>query len=485
MRFISYFILLIGYIALYLAFRGDALDLYYIAFIAISLLVCITLELLDKKSSKAMMYVLLFSLSVTNIIPLCFILLSNDISSLAFYWNNNFLNSAAGLVSIFIGSILLGFSAPCKSVSAQNLMHTLNYNYWGARIRSGRNLFFFLSIFCALAFVILAGDSFWQASIYTKGIDYGSSYDNAIAGNFSYLYSIFFTIYIYFVIAFASLGYMNGDGVGKIIDHIPRRDIFHILILFAFSCLYLIGGDRGPFIFCVATVFSAYTIITKKINFFLVIIALLFSASIMKLVTFIRSGYDGGINFVLKLFIDGEIFMLFDELYGTFIHIQVASDIVISEGIKFGMLWLSNILSVFPLLVRTLRNFDAMPDFSDSALYFTDIILGGYITVGLGTNLIADILINLGFFGVVVVGFFIGYSYAKINNGFSSGSYFISASYIIMNKYKTVLFLTFTAGFFYLPRAGLFNEFKSACWGSLILAVFYMAHSRFKFNKNQ
>lgn len=444
----------------------------YLIFIISSLTICFFLEIKEISSIRAMFSLFLFSLFLTNIVPLYLLVSSENPFQFGFILYPEYINKSAGLISMFIILLMIG-----RISSQRKIISISEINFRTERRLSylGKKTFLFLSILCALGFVATAGSSFWSASVYREGLEYGQTFDNGIAGNFRFLFSVFFAIYIYFVISSASLDLLSRINIDQvtIFNQIKKKDFFFIACLLAYSCLYLIGGDRGAFLLSILTIFSVYTLVAKKINFIKIVLASLVGAVFMKYLTFYRSGSDADLTMVYDLVMDGGIFLLFEELYGSFIHIQTALHMSEVEGFQYGALWVTSLLSVFPLLVRFLDSNDLMPEYTESATYFTNYILRGDVHTGLGTNLIADIYINFGLFGLAFFGFFIGYLYSYLTNGvLGDKNKIITSNFILTKKYRIVVFLIFTSGFFYLPRAGVFHEFKAVCWGLLLMFLY-------------
>lgn len=456
----------------------------YLIFIISSLTICLFLEIKELRSRKAIFSLLLFSLFLTNIVPLYLLVSSENPFQFNFVLYPEYINKSAGLVSMFIISLMIGqISSQKKIISASKI----NFRNEFRLSQLGKKVFLFLSMICALGFIATAGSSFWSASVYREGLEYGQTFDNGIAGNFRFLFSIFFAIYIYFIISLASLNILNkSDNIAQItiLNQIKKKDYFSIACLLIYSCLYLIGGDRGAFLLSILTIFAAYTLLAKKINFTKIILASLVGAVFMKYLTFYRSGSDADLIIVYDLVMDDGIFLLFEELYGSFIHIQTALHISETEGFQYGALWVSSLLSVFPLLVRFLNSNNLMPEYTESATYFTNYILKGDVHTGLGTNLIADIYINIGLFGLVIFGLLIGYLYGYLTRGMlGEENKIMTSNFLINKKYRIVIFLIFTSGFFYLPRAGVFHEFKAICWGLLLMFLYRIIARKIVINK--
>lgn len=487
MKLPFYFILFFCYLLLFFFLSSEPLSISYCVFVLFTLLVCVVLEIKSNDSAKTMYLLLIFSLSVTNLIPIYQLISFDSISDLSYVVYSNHLNFSVGLVSIFIISLILGFSFFSKVVASysgggfrryydafgEGLIIPVVLNEINA-LALMKRLFLILAIACALLFSGLAGESFWGASHYRLGLGEGRVYDNSLAGNFKFLFQIFYVLYIYCVMATASAKYLvrvNGGFLERgILSFVTVRDLFWGGLLFGYTLLYLIGGDRGPFLISVLTIFSAYTFVIKKLNFVYFVVAIVCGAAAMKLITFYRSGLDGGFEFVMSLFSEGEFLLLFNELYGTFKHIQVSREITLVDGYYLGELWFAYLVAPIPLLLRFLRNHGLVPDHTETATFFTDHILNGDIYTGLGTNLIADIYVNLGLLGVIFGGFLIGLILVYFGGLRARSSGFLGAAFfLVFCRYRVVAFLVLTSGFVYLPRASLLHELKAVLWAILIL----------------
>ena len=95
----------------------------------------------------------------------------------------------------------------------------------------------------------------------------------------------------------------------------------------------------------------------------------------------------------------------------------------------------------------------------------TAVIIGPYSRIGVGTTIIADIYLDFGLFGCVILMGFLGGGFAWIENrGFYTKS-----------LYSHTLFMMCASFAFYWPRSSYITNIKEITWTLLLIFVMHRA----------
>jgi hypothetical protein len=137
---------------------------------------------------------------------------------------------------------------------------------------------------------------------------------------------------------------------------------------------------------------------------------------------------------------------------------------------KNGTYQLTYLLSVIPFSksIVPLSN-----EWNTTSAFITEITLGKFASWGLGTNIVADLYIDLGLYGVVLMLLLFGY--------------FVRLIEVNMTNYQatTKLFFNclavyYSAYLLYLSRGAILFNVKYATWLFVFLAVYYKVTARKK-----
>ncbi len=138
----------------------------------------------------------------------------------------------------------------------------------------------------------------------------------------------------------------------------------------------------------------------------------------------------------------------------------IAVDYVDKNGITWGVSMLSNVVAPIPFLQQIIYNvFNLTPDMGASSLLITKLTLGNVGSLGMGTNIIADLYIAFGVGGVVIMMFVLGYFISYLLGMVKKNSYALIA-YAIMISYSV-----------YLVRAEYFFFLRSLLWCMILMNI--------------
>lgn len=217
------------------------------------------------------------------------------------------------------------------------------------------------------------------------------------------------------------------------IKEVPRKNFFtnahrkalsnkiFLLVLITFTFLFLFSGDRGPIYRIALVIAGSYSIFIKPIKFKQLTILILIGAFVFTIIGLGRSSNISKVD-------EGNIFTrgytnykeIKDEInitneLATSVRIQYrALDVVPDEhSFLFGITFLMQIVGVIPFFSGFVQKLLNIPDiYLSTSNFFTFIGQGAFATYGEGSEVLADIYVNFGEFGVYFImllfGMFVG-----------------------------------------------------------------------------
>lgn len=233
---------------------------------------------------------------------------------------------------------------------------------------------------------------------------------------------------------------------------------FAIAIIYALVFIYV--GDRGAAIQTSLVLLFSYNIFYKRISKAKIILIFIAGFVGLTLVSALR-GKDGNNRQLNQV----EFTRYYDFTMDLIVNnrnLYAGYDYVNKNGINYGRSSIPYIFAPVPLL----------PSFITTSLYgvkpqelSTGTILTNDVnaTWGLGTNLIADIYMQFGFLGVIIMMFLLGYIVSKLALN-KKGKLFVTVCYIFIASFSI-----------YMARSSLFDSVRYIAWAAIIYySLFYL-----------
>lgn len=200
----------------------------------------------------------------------------------------------------------------------------------------------------------------------------------------------------------------------KLVYSILNDKIFVIVLAF-YVFIFFATGDRGPVLDVLIVMGLLYSVYYKKISLSTFILAIVIGSFVMSLLSLGRSreGVDdkgilssGYENFTQKT---GNSFFT-EELATSNRILYRALDVVPDEHpYLYGATFASEIVGVIPFGGSTYMELTGTPEIYKSSSYFFTILgQGVFFSYGEGSEILADIYINFGFYGVLILMFSLG-----------------------------------------------------------------------------
>lgn len=267
------------------------------------------------------------------------------------------------------------------------------------------------------------------------------------------IYKVLADIFIFYLI-FAKLTQ------GRQIKDIVSKNKLLILIIICYLIEITMIGNRGLFIRISFLVLLLYTRLYKKLNSGILFLFIFAGMFLMYYVGTVRGGgtyegIDNGMPVILE--VGKDLTINNRSLY-------VLMDYYEQNGPNFGKTWLMNILSIVPFAQSFFINLTgtSLREINSASLV-TDLYYKGSSTdmIGLGTNLIGDVFICFGLFGVIVFLYLLGKALAYVYNMGIKGDMLCFFVYAMM--FMDCIILT---------RSTLFTSIRPILWG---LALYYIS----------
>lgn len=237
-----------------------------------------------------------------------------------------------------------------------------------------------------------------------------------------------------------------------------------IIVSFLIAILIILTGSRTIPMQIILVLIGLYTLLFLPISFTKFIITAICGMTALFLLVLMR-GYSLGDN-------QFSIIDLVMDLVVNNRNSYVAVEYVATSGVTFGKSMMGTFFAPVPFLQNLVINvFGIEANQMGSSLIITETTLGEVGDLGMGTNIIADLYMAFGSFGVVIfmgiLGFFISYLLANSNsNLYSLVAYTVMLSYSIFSV-----------------RAEFFFPFRFLIWTLIIVYLakqFYLLSHRVK-----
>lgn len=307
-----------------------------------------------------------------------------------------------------------------------------------------------------ILFIYFAGEVFFSRSVY-QNLNYDLT--QVVTGIAGYLYPL---VQILSVLSISYVFYNRYI----IPSHIPGKrkpwsfyEIVLMGLILLYCGLFALAGDRGQValvLLAAGLAFSSKIRAVRASEFFLLAAA---GFLIFSIIAVWRTGNaDSATPFIE----DYGYLGISTNLAQSIVTLTQSIAIVDAQGFFWGKLWLSQILGVIPFAQGMFLSFTdlSLHDISSSN-YITMFTLGDNASSGLGTSFVADIYLNFGTIGLVVISILYGaicslmVKWIRGDDGF----------------YKYFVAITFGCLILYAPRSSILFSLKPIIWGILLLLI--------------
>lgn len=313
------------------------------------------------------------------------------------YVNGAALVSCACLISFYIGSLFVksGFSDKVKN-----------------RTVSSGNLLEYIMIVSIIVFYVSAGDAYFSGG-------YGEAMNETGMSLFAELSQ---TIIVGAIVARSAIIVYNNKHT-TFITYTRQFSLLYYISIFTYCYLVLISGDRGPILQCAICYVTPYFFVGKrKLKAKYAVAFLCFGALLFSLLGTVRS-MEGSLNmdkvveaqkFRNERYADDNIiFTSTAELSNVVRAYHVIYYFSETKYIVYGAGFINQFLGVIPGLRFLVYPLLGINDTEITTARLSTVLLKQ--DHGMGSTCVADTYFNFGFYGSVIVFFFVGVLFRKMD----------------------------------------------------------------------
>ncbi len=243
---------------------------------------------------------------------------------------------------------------------------------------------------------------------------------------------------------------------------ITNNNIIFLSVLFAYFTLFLLSGDRGPFLQILIVSAFCYGIFTKSISFKYLLAAVVMGSILLSIIGMGRGDDSSMFTSGYESYKESET--LATEELATSVRIMYRALEYFPEKMEYlnGVQLILGLSGAVPFLSGfVVKSLNVPQELLSSSSLFTFIGQGGNATYGEGTEIISDLYINVGFVGLFIIMFFYGYLTSRL-----------SFSAVIMKSDKLMLVLiVFVSTALYISRAQFITPMKDIIYIMVIFQI--------------
>lgn len=395
----------------------------------------------------------------------------------------NFVTKSAITSSIGLIVFLIGYSFDFSFYFKKHnrFINTFDISLYikGINFNKIQSVIFGILLLLMGTLVVLVDRSYFNGGYGRDGIE--------LSGITNYInqFIVFFNI-AYYVISI--LFYKKKYGLHSSINmglFVSVVQIKYLFLLFVYCTLTLMSGDRGPVIQLILVSFSSFLLMGNvKISFKKLSLLIISGVFLMSFVAFIRENkdsksYSEKIELALKNQQEASKNYSFlpatHELATSVRTVQAAVIYTSESGYTYGVFQIMQIVNIIPGIGTLLGgvlgiNVSEM----NSAVFLTHQILGNFPSHGLGTSAIADVYLDFGIVGVILLFFVFGVFVRKIELGVFVKGY--------SNLFYYSFFLVVISFSIYIGRSTIISVFRD-CF--MVYIIVSMLCSLFKYDRKK
>ena len=370
-------------------------------------------------------------------------------------FNEDLITKATAMAFLGIASYFLG--ASLFKQTNYRLLQDLHYH-----ISSPKSIILGLIVLSFIFFLLIL-INFWEGIILGK---FGATGDSK-----QYLLALF---QVTFELALILEFYYSRDKFAGRFKYFVRYGNKYLMSIgLLFTILFLRVGDRGPVIQLFLITIALYSMFVVRINFRKFALMILFGMFILTFISYARTRDDTLLrseNSLSAYLERGKEKMKLNSFYDLGMdlivnnrNLYVGIDYADKNGYNYGKDMFIHLFAAVPRLPVFMANlvFDSTPRELSSGYIITIEALGPNPTWGLGTNLIADIYMNFGLFGVLIFMFLLGVIIRKLQISVQTKS----------NILNLVVYLFLLSFSLYMPRTTYFTPLRFVLWSIIIYLI--------------
>jgi len=324
-----------------------------------------------------------------------------------------------------------------------------------------------LLVFCILSFflfLIFVDTSFYTGGVYTG--EGGSHHGTGVSAYFQMLFTITILILSVFVITESrTRKYKNP------IFWLLRLNKKYLVLVGLYVLIFLSIGDRGGVLQLLIAMSILFGYFVRAISLKKIILLFFCGGILFTIIGLGRSTnnmFESGFDKLEKS--EAPYLVTMQLSNSARVLYSAVENVPDKHGYFHGKLFIGNLLGVIPFAQSIYLKLSGIPEYElSSASYLTYIKYGKNPHTGEGTTIIADIYMNFGSSGVILLMFFLGKIFQVIQYELQLGS----------NINLIIIAVIVGSAAFYMGRANLLYPLKSIVW-SLPIVFFFVKKLKIK-----
>lgn len=231
--------------------------------------------------------------------------------------------------------------------------------------------------------------------------------------------------------------------------HNAKKRAQNLIIILFFVGIYLLSGSRNMPLGVLIILLIAFNDKVREIPKILFLGAIILGIFIFAYISYTRLG--GIVNSLgaesgMDINTGGSVFDFASDLVCNNRNLYVLVDYADTKGLTYGLNMLSSVLGLVPFLGKFVSDTFGIPmDFMYTAGFNTFLEFGFGSTWGLGGNIVADVYLSFGFFGVIAAFLFLGFFVSKVIRHYKKDIFYyiiycvLASNSIFMNRESFLL----------------------------------------------
>ncbi|MEI7501780.1 MAG: O-antigen polymerase [Paludibacter sp.] len=255
-----------------------------------------------------------------------------------------------------------------------------------------------------------------------------------------------------------------------------KQILYLIFIAGIILLLVFIGTRTMPLALCLILMIS-FSSKVKKIPNSVFLSLLIFGAIFLTFIMFARSSSIGDQDYTKNAIENVDLTSVWDIGSDLIINnrsLYTLIDFADDFGHTYGLNLIGGIFSPIPYLQGFFCSAFNVPTYLiSSATFNTFLEFGPDFSWGIGTNVVSDIYLAFGMFGIAAFFTFLGWIISKSELRSNN------------NLYWNIIYLLFVSNSVYLVRSGFFDGFRTFVWSLLIVYLLELLRSKLDNQKNK
>jgi len=406
---------------------------------------CIYFTFRRTKSLVGFQFIFMISFYFTNFVyPVFYFPTNKDFLLFHFSFNENIISKATSIAFLAYSFYIFSLSFFSRKIQMDNPDFFKKIDF-----EKVMKLLLKITVIFLIMFIIYGGYDYFS-SIYSKDGD-------VFVGGIS----------LYFYIVFFTTLHLMAIFVFDISERAKR--FYYLVTIFSIIIFFLFLGSRNMALAVFLILILSYNNNVRKIPNFVFLSVLILGAIFLTILMFTRSISLSDTDYVNSGIENLQFNSLWDigsDLIVCNRSLYTLIDFANNNTHTFGVTMLGGFLSPIPFAQSLVCKIFAIPlDFIGSASFGTFLEFGKDSTLGLGTNIVADVYLAFGLLGIVVFFMFLGWLVGRAESQYKT------------NVYWNIIYYFLISNSVFFVRSGFFDNIRPLIWALVFMFLINKKYS--------